>query len=200
MIAPLPSPVPRAPVRLTWRRRGALLEAFEPDADTVAAHALLLRDWYNAPENASMMGGSGTMTAEDVVDFWRELREDGGRGFLSSVDGVLVGDMDLRHMKDGVAEFAIMIGAARKGEGLGKAFAAMLHTHAFRDLGVTRLFVPPKEANARVHALNDFLGYQRDDSPEARAYADEPDCVTSSLTAEAFRERHPDAWAEVEAR
>lgn len=196
-------------VRLIWHRERPsqeagpareTLEAREPTAAEVAEHAALLRNWYNAPQNATMMGGSGTMTESDVVEFWDELRQGGGLGFLAFAGGALVGDLDLRNVTAEAAEFAIMIGdAARKGEGLGTAFALMLHVYAFRDLGMKRLYVPPKRANARVHGLNRRLGYVRDASAEAQAYADEPECVVSSLERGAFERRHAQAWREVAA-
>jgi RimJ/RimL family protein N-acetyltransferase len=190
--------------RLLWRRPDHVLEARRGDAALVEQHADALLGWYNDPSNASMMGGSGTMTRADVIDFWRELGEGGGHGYLSFVDGALVGDMDLRGISEdaggAVAEFAIMIGdRTRQGAGLGRSFALMLHVHAFRDLGLTKLYVPPRRENARVHRLNDWLGYSRDDGEAARSYADEEGCVTSSLDGATLRRLHPEAWTSVEA-
>lgn len=191
--------VSMARTRLVWHRGGRRFEALEPDDALVARHASVLRDWYNAAENASMMDGSGTMTDADVIAFWRELRAEGGRGFLAFADGVLVGDADLRGVTATSAEFAIMIGdAAQKGLGIGRTLATMVHVFAFRELGLRRIFVPPRRDNVRVHALNAFLGYERDDTPEARAYADGPDCETYSLDADTFHRLHREAWNAVE--
>jgi RimJ/RimL family protein N-acetyltransferase len=186
-------------VRLAWSREGRSFEALEPDADLVERHADTLRAWYNAAENASMMTGSGTMTREDVLDFWRGLREGAGRGFLSFVDGDLVGDMDIRNVRGRAGEFAIMIGAAAtKGRGLGKVLGQMIHVHAFRDLDLERVYVCPRTDNTRVLRLEAFLGYAPDDSAEARVYgAGEVGCRTYSLSAAAFRERHAVAWRDV---
>lgn len=190
--------MPRA--RLTWKERDRSFEALEPDAELVERHADQLRDWYNAHDNASMMDGSGAMSREDVIDFWRDLRAAGGRGFLGFVDGQLVGDADVRGIRRGTAEFAVMIGgAANKGRGLGRALAVMVHVFAFRELRLDRLYVPPRRDNHRVHALNAFLGYERDDSPAARAFADGPDSETYSLSATRFRERHRAAWRAITA-
>lgn len=184
--------------RLTWHRDGLHFEAVLANPPELAQHAEKLRDWYNAPANVAMMGGSGTMTVKDVTDFWHELFAAGGRGFLNFVDGQLVGDMDLRGVTASHAEFAIMIGDVEsQGRGLGRTFAAMMHVHAFRDLHFERLFVPPRRSNERVHRLNDWLGYHLDESERASRFADEPDCVVSSLDAETFRHRHPATWAEV---
>jgi RimJ/RimL family protein N-acetyltransferase len=186
-------------VRLAWSREGRSFEALEPDADLVERHAEALLAWYNAAENASMMNGSGTMSREDVLDFWRDLRAGGGRGFLSFVDGDLVGDMDIRNIRGRTGEFAIMIGgAATKGRGLGKVLGQMIHVHAFRDVALERVYVCPRTDNTRVIALEAFLGYEPDDSAEARVYgAGEIGCRTYSLSAATFRERHGGAWREV---
>ena len=186
-------------MRLLWTDAGRSLEAIAPDSETVDRHADTLLRWYNAPANASMMNGSGTMSRLDVVHFWRELREGGAHGFLSFAEGALVGDMDLREVRGTTAEFAIMIGdVASKGRGLGKAFASMIHVFAFRELGLDRIFVAPRRDNARVLALEAFLGYARDDGDEARARsAGEAGCDTYSLGRDEFRRRHEGAWCEV---
>ncbi len=185
-------------VRLVWSRDGSVFEAVEPDVTLVERHAERLREWYNAPENASMMDGSGDMSREDVLDFWHELESSGGRGFFAFLDGELVGDADLRGLRGATAEFALMIGSAEhKGRGIGRVLAQMVHVFAFRDLALERLYVPPRRDNTRVHALNAFLGYERDDSSAARAFADSPECETYSLGTSTFRERHANAWREV---
>lgn len=187
-------------IRLAWSREGRSFEAIEPDVELLERHADTLRDWYNAPENAVMMEGSGSMSREDVLDFWHDLRARGGRGFLGFVDGVLVGDADIRGRRRGTAEFAVMIGAAdQKGRGVGRTIAQLVHVFAFRELRLKRIYVPPRRDNARVHALNAFLGYERDDSEAARRFADSPDSETYSLPAGVFRLKHPEAWREVAA-
>ena len=194
------SPMPPS-LRLTWDREDRSFEAVEPDVSLVARSAEQLRDWYNASENASMMDGSGEMSRGDVIEFWRELRAAGGRGFLAFVDGRLVGDADLRRIHDGAAEFALMIGpAAEKGRGIGRTLASMIHVFAFRELALTRVFVPPRRDNHRVRALNAYLGYELDESERARAFADGPDSETYSLAAEAFRAKHRAARREDEVR
>lgn len=185
--------------RLRWRVDGCLYEAITADVGAVTPHAATLARWYNANENASMMGGSGTMTLDDVVSFYRELADGGGHGFLCFVDGELVGDMDLRSMRASSAEFAVMIGdSVRKGRGLGRTFATMIHVFAFRDLGLARVYVQPKKENVAVQRLERRLGYTLDDSPEARSHADDDDVITMSLTSAGFRETNPEAWNDVE--
>lgn len=188
-------------MRLTWTREGRTFEAVEPARAMVELHADTLLRWYSARENAAMMNGSGTMTRGDVIEFWDGLRNGGGRGFLSFVDGTLVGDMDVRAIREGTGEFAIMIGdAASKGRGLGKTLGRMIHVFAFRDLGLERIYVSPRRDNTRILALEAFLGYARDDGTEAKARADrDPDCDTYSIGRDDFRRRHEDAWREVRA-
>lgn len=188
-----------ARARLRWARGGNIFEALEPDATLVCEHASTLARWYNARDNASMMGGSGTMTPGDVVDFYRELADGGGRGFLSFADGALVGDMDLRSMRGDTAEFAVMIGdSARKGQGLGGVLASMIHVFAFRELGLARVYVQPRKENVVVQRLERRLGYEPDGSAEARSHADDDDSITMSISSEAFRAKNAEAWAEVE--
>ncbi len=145
-----------------------------------------------------MMDGSGVMSRDDVLDFWGDLSAAGGRGFFAFLDGKLVGDADLRGLRNRTAEFALMIGDAKhKGRGIGRRLAQMIHVFGFRDLGLERIYVPPRRDNARVHALNAFLGYERDESDAARVFVDSPDCETFSLSAKAFRDRHGRPWREV---
>lgn len=188
-------------IHLRWTRDGHRFEAIEPGPDLVERHADILRDWYNAHDNASMMDGSGAMTREDVLEFWASMRERGARGFLGFCDGELIGDGDVRGVRDGAAEFAVMIGgAAHKGRGLGRTLSLLIHVFAFRELGLARIYVPPRKDNERVHALNRFLGYVRDESEAAQTYADGPESETYSLDRATFAALHADAYREVEAR
>lgn len=189
------------PVALAFERGGRSFVAVELDDEALRSHASQLRDWYNAVENASMMGGATDTEDADVLAFVRDLRAAGGRWFLLTVDGAPVGDMDLRSVTERTAEFAIMIGDTdRKGQGLGATFATMLHVFAFRDLGLARIYVQPRRENVRVQRLELSLGYMPDDSPEARSHADDDDVVTMSIGSEEFRARHEDAWRSVTAR
>lgn len=191
-----------SPVTLSFARAARSFVATEVDDATLEQHARQLRDWYNAAENASMMGGATDLDDADVLTFVRELRASGGRWFLLSVDGAPVGDMDLRCMTERSAEFAIMIGqTSQKGQGLGATFATMLHVFAFRDLGLERIYVQPKRENVRVQHLERSLGYTADDSPEARSHADAgDDVITMSISADTFRAKHAEAWASVDVR
>jgi RimJ/RimL family protein N-acetyltransferase len=102
-----------------------------------------------------------------------------------------VGDADLRGIGGGHAELAIMIGdRALQGRGLGTAFGVMAHALAFRTLGLTRTYVSILPENAASRRLFERLGYVLDDTPAARAIADEPTDVTMSLERARFESAH----------
>ncbi len=190
-----------ARVELSWTREGRIFRAVEPDETLVDAHAARLAGWYNLEPNASLMGNTVRMSEADVREFWADLRADGARAFLLFVDDALVGDADLRNVTSADAEFAIMIGALeQQGRGLGTALAAVVHVFAFRELALERIYVELKPENERVKRLDLRLGYAPDDSPAARALAEDDAAVTMSIGREVFRERNRDAWRAVAAR
>lgn len=198
------APMSTSRVALAWHSHDPSLRAIEPDEALVRRHASTLAGWYNASENATMMGAGAVMSEDDVIDFWRELRQGGARGFLCFSGEALVGDMDLRgELARGHAEFAIMIGETReKGRGLGLAFATMIHVFAFRDLGLGRIYVTPKTENERVQRLNRRLGYVRDDGPLARSFLEPGDdeSESQSIGEAELRSALPAAWTEVDRR
>jgi RimJ/RimL family protein N-acetyltransferase len=173
--------------RIVW---GDLV-AFEPTPDEVAAAAPALAAAYSDAHNAPLMGHTAPLEPADVIDHYADLADEGARAFLLHDRGVLAGDGDLRDIDDGAAELAILIAArAAQGKGLGTRFAIMLHAFAFRVLGLTRVYVAIVPANAASLRLFARLGYQPDDSPAARDYADEPSDLTFSLERAAFEQRH----------
>ena len=174
-------------MNLLYQRDGVTYRAVEPSPDEVRVHADALREWYNTPANSQLMGNTVEMTLDDVLEYWRDVDKRSARGFLLFVDDQLAGDSELRHITNDHAEFSIMIGpVAEQGRGLGGIFAAIVHVFAFRELGLRRLYVPPKAENVRVHNLNFRLGYELDESPEARSFADDASDVTMSITRERF--------------
>ena len=186
--------------RIAWREAGRELVAREPTDDEIGRHAPALALAYNDPRNAPLLGHTSDLTADDVIDHYRELGEDGARQFHLFVDGVLAGDADLRGVEDGAAEFAFLIAApAAQGQGLGTRFALMIHAFAFaappRGAGLTTIYasvVPANVASLRVFAK---LGYTEDGSPAARAYADEPGDVVLAIDRATFLARHAAAIA-----
>jgi RimJ/RimL family protein N-acetyltransferase len=100
----------------------------------------------------------------------------------------LVGDADIRHIAGGeTGEFAIMIGNRDlQGRGLGMRFAVMMHAFAFRRLGLRRVHVSIIPDNAPSRRLFEKLGYEHDDRPEARAFADNQTDLTMSLDCDRF--------------
>lgn len=164
--------------------------AIEPTEAEIADAAPDLAAYYNDAHNRQMMAHEDEpFTAAGVVTYYRELREAGGRPFLFQREGVLVGDGDLRNIEDRTAEIAIMIGGrAIQGRGLGTRFAIMLHVFAFRVLGLERVFISVIPANAASRRLFEKLGYEIDDSPEARELIDDETDVTLSISRARFED------------
>lgn len=174
-----------------WEQRGGeTLTALEPTADELRRAAPELAASYNDSHNRVMMGHDGQPhTAADVLAYYDELRTEGGRPFLLYVGGVLMGDADFRNIdiEEASGEFAIMIGErASQGRGLGTRFALMLHRFGYDVLGLERIFISVIPANAASRRLFEKLGYQVDDSPEARKLIDAETDLTMSLARAAF--------------
>jgi RimJ/RimL family protein N-acetyltransferase len=159
-----------------------LLRAVEPSTPDVTAAATLLAAWYNDAHNSAMMANQGPMHPGDVISFYEAIAGQRGRCFFLFVGDALVGDADFRHIDDGRAEFAIMIGdRTLQGKGLGKKFAIMLHELAFRSLGLERIYATFVPANLISMSMFEKLGYERDDSPRARAFADDDSDISMSV-------------------
>jgi RimJ/RimL family protein N-acetyltransferase len=173
-----------------WRQGDELLAAVEPTAAELARAAPVLAGHYNDDHNRRMMAHEETLDAAEVAAYYGELRAEGGRPFLLERDGALMGDADLRNLDGPSGEFAIMVGArAAQGRGLGTRYAVMLHAFAFGVLGLERLYMSVIPANAASRRLFDKLGYEVDDSAEARDYADDETDVTMSIDRARFEAR-----------
>jgi RimJ/RimL family protein N-acetyltransferase len=180
--------------RIEWHTEGEMLAATEPSSAEIEAAAAPLAAYYNDAHNQRMMAHDADLSAAEVVDYYRELRGDGGRPFLlerapAGGPAALMGDADLRNVDvdDKTAEFAIMIGARdTQGRGIGTRFAVMVHGFAFRVLGLERIYVSIIPANAASRRLFEKLGYDVDDSPEAREYTDEDSDLTMSIQRHRF--------------
>jgi RimJ/RimL family protein N-acetyltransferase len=167
------------------------LRAFEPTPDEVRVAAVQLSRYYNDEYNRAMLTHEEEMSDEEVVDHYTESCGRGDRLFLLEQDGVLVGDADFRRFDAESAEYAIMIGARNlQGRGLGRKFTIMLHTWAFRELGLARVYVTILPANRPSLRLFEQLGYGPDRSPRARSLIDEESDVTLSVERSAFAEQH----------
>jgi RimJ/RimL family protein N-acetyltransferase len=168
-----------------------LLRAFEPTLAEVRAAAAPLSGFYNDEHNRAMLTHEGEMSAEEVVEYYSESREDGDRLFLLEQNGVLVGDADFRNVDADSAEYAIMIGARNlQGRGLGRKFTTMLHTWAFRGLLLDRVYVTILPANRASVRLFEQLGYEPDSSPRARSLIDDESDVTLSVPRSVFEGQH----------
>jgi len=176
---------------VTWKTQDGLLRAYEPTVEVIAHTAPALAAFYNDAYNRLMMANTVAMSAEEVVEHFESLRRQGGRPFLLERDGALAGDADLRHLTSDSAEFAILIGRRpEQGKGMGTRFAILLHAFAFRGLGLSRLYVSIIAANLPSQRLFARLGYRTDDSPTARAFADDESDLTLSLHRASFEDAH----------
>lgn len=184
-----------------WTQGGELLAAIEPTAEELRRAAPALAAFYNDDHNRRMMAHDDEPhTAEDVVAYYEELRVEGGRPFLLYLDGVLMGDADFRNIDGDTAEFAIMIGGrAAQGRGLGTRFGRMLHVFGFGTLGLGRIYISVIPANTASRRLFEKLGYQIDDSPDAREFVDEPSDITMSLPRATFDRARTDELAAIRA-
>jgi len=174
-------------VTVEWRLDDELLAAVEPTRREIEAAAPRLAAYYNDPHNSRMMAHEAELSPDEVVAYFEELRAEGGHPFHLTWNGQLMGDADLRNLDDDSGEFAIMIGARDvQGRGLGTRFAVMVHAFAFQRLGLERVYVSIVPANLASRRLFEKLGYEPDDSPDARAFADDETDVTMSIGRGAF--------------
>ncbi len=176
------------------------LAAIEPTPEEVAAAAPALAAAYNDPHNAPLMGHVDALTADDAMDHYADLADEGAHAFLLYERGELAGDGDLRDLDEEArdCEMAIMIAArASQGRGLGTRFAIMLHAFAFRALELSRVYVAIVPRNYASRRMFEKLGYVLDDSDRARELA-EPGDLTFSLERSVFETLHRAALAEIE--
>jgi RimJ/RimL family protein N-acetyltransferase len=180
--------------RIDWLTDAGALAALEPTRDQLVTHALALAEGYNEPENARLMGHTEEMAPADVIAHYEDMAEEGARQFLLCVDGVLVGDADVRGIEAGTAEFAFMIAARdRQGRGLGTKFALMISAFAFAELGLRRLYASVATYNPASRRVFEKLGFTVDESTEARGYADEPSDIVLGIDREVFVRSHAPA-------
>jgi RimJ/RimL family protein N-acetyltransferase len=168
-------------IEITW---GAL-RAIEPTRAELARYAPLLAEGYNHPANAPLMGHTQIITPAEVVESYLLSIADGMRAFLFFDGDAFCGDGDLRNFRAKTAEFAFMIAAPNaQGKGFGTRFATMVHTFGFQTL--ERIYASVVPANTASLRVFEKLGYTIDETPEGRAYAEEPGDITLSLPRAAF--------------
>lgn len=185
--------------QITWMTPAGQLRAIEPRPDEIARYAGVLAAAYNDPRNAPLLGHTEDVDEDDVVDHYADVAQAGGHNFLVFVDDALAADADLRKVGGSAAEFAFMVASpAAQGKGLGTRVATMVHAFGFRRLGLARIYASIIPSNAASRRVFDKLGYQVDDSPAARAYADEPGDLTMAIDRGAFERSHAPAMAEIE--
>lgn len=182
-----------------WTRSDGVYRAAEPDDVELARCARALADAYNEPHNRAMMANDALFEPQDVIALWTDMRRSGGRPFLLYRDDEWMGDADFRHVADGRAEFAIMIGArARQGRGVGTTFGTMLHALAFSAWQLHHVYVTIIPANIASQRLFAKLGYHPDASPHARSYADADDDVSMSCDFAQFAAVHGGCLSEMQ--
>jgi RimJ/RimL family protein N-acetyltransferase len=186
------------PCQITWSTAIGELVAIEPRHDELARHAGALAAAYNDPHNAPLLGHAEDLDDDDVIGHYEDVTAGCGRYFLVFQDGALVADGDLRKVGDGAAEFAfLVVSPAAQGKGLGTRIATMIHAFGFTRMGLHRIYasiIPDNVASRRVF---EKLGYRLDDSPAARAYADEPGDITMAIDRLTFERLHAPAMAEI---
>lgn len=184
--------------RIEWETQAGLLVAMEPTPEEVGARADVLASAYNDPKNAPLLGNTQAMSGDDVIVHYAELAARGDRPFIFLRDHSLAGDGDLRGIADREAEFAFLIAApSAQGQGLGTRFATMVHALAFRELALERVYASIIPANVASRRSFDKLGYIVDESPAARARAEETDDIVMSIDRTAFLRIHAEAMANI---
>jgi RimJ/RimL family protein N-acetyltransferase len=177
--------------RIEWTTAVGRLVCIEPRLPEVASHAADLAAGYNEPENARLMGHVENISEAEVIEHYQALFDEGARPFLLYLDRELLGDADLRGIRDGAAEFAFMIAARnQQGKGLGTKFALMVHAFAFKTLALGRIYASLLPKNRASRRVFEKLGYSVDDSAEARAFADEVGDVTMAIERTTFERAH----------
>jgi RimJ/RimL family protein N-acetyltransferase len=186
----------RPRLRIAWTTEVGELLLVEPTLEEVAAHAAELATAYNDPANAPLMGHDEVLASEDVVEHYRGIRDSGGTPFLLYLDGILVGDADLRGFRRGAAEFAFLIAAhGLQGKGLGTRLALMVHACAFAALGLERVYASIDPANPASRRALEKIGYRPSESEEARSFADGPGDLVLILDRAPFLGSHAEVIA-----
>jgi RimJ/RimL family protein N-acetyltransferase len=191
--------VARRRLEARWRTPVGDLAIAEPPDEAVARASRDLAAFYNDPHNSALLSNTHFFSSDEVEQHWRDLRADGGRAFLFTRDGVLVGDGDFRHVGEREAELALLIGPrALQGMGLGRRFALMLLSLGYGELGLERVYVAIRPQNAGSLRLFERVGFVRDETPAARAYAEDDDDVCMVLGRDDFLAWHADAVRQIE--
>lgn len=170
---------------------GGDLRLYEPDLEAVRSASAQLADFYNEPFNRSMTTGTVEMTPADAVAHFESVWAEGGRAFLLEFGSVLLGDADFRHFRDGIAEYAIMVGSrASQGAGLGTRFSVMAHALLFRHFGARRIYSAVIPENTGCLRMLAKVGYETDDSPLARSFIEAESDLTLSIGRDRFEEKN----------
>jgi RimJ/RimL family protein N-acetyltransferase len=171
-----------------WSTPLGELSVFEPTETELAAVSGDLAAFYNEPTNRALLGNTTDLTAAAVVELWQSATT---RSFLFGRDGEVVGDGDFRNMRSGTGEIALLVGPrSRQGIGLGSRFLTMLLSVGFTHVGLSRVVASIQPRNESSLRLFYRAGFAKDDSAEARAFADEPGDVCLALSRASFLDAH----------
>lgn len=185
-------------MRVDWATELGELSAIEANLPDVERHADALADGYNDPRNAALMGHGEAISPAEVVASYADRIAEGARAFLLFRAGQLIGDADLRNLRDGAGEFAFMVGSREhQGKGLGTRFAIMIHAFGFSHVGLHHIYASIVEHNIASRRVFEKLGYGVEHSPAARRYADEPDDIVLALDRTTFERTHDVALRDV---
>lgn len=181
-----------------WNTEVGRLLLCEPFTREIAASAEALAAYYSEDHNRTMMAHSAVMSAAEVVAHYQSMEAQGNRPFLLYRDDRLVGDADVRRIREENAECAIMVGErSLQGRGIGTRFAVIMHALAFDVLPLARLYISVIPINKGSRRLFEKLGYHLDNSPAARSYADYESDITMSFTRAEFYSTHAAAVREI---
>ena len=188
----------RPRVAATWHTAEGRFVVAEPTLDEVRAVAPALSAFYDEPVNRALMTNEHAMSPADVVAQFEAMWSEGGRPFLMSLDGVVIGDCDFRNIDDADAELAILVGPrSAQGRGVGTRFATIALALAFGPLALRRVFASIRPENVGSLRMFAKVGFEVDASTSARRYAEEPDDVCVSIGAASFAVARATSIAEI---
>ncbi|MCL8206715.1 MAG: GNAT family N-acetyltransferase [Actinomycetia bacterium] len=152
--------------------------------------------WGRDPEVARL-AGRGFAAEHDAYRWWMGLKTARDRiGWAIEIDGRLVGDVELEHIRwtAGEAEVRICIGDRRywdRGYGT-RALALVLH-EAFGPLGLGLVYLRVLDSNRRAMRSYEKLGFRkRGRLPATGRLAGAGELVLMELDRDAFRARYGD--------
>ena len=161
------------PMALAWSTSLGELRIFDAVREDLEPYAERLAAAYNEPETSRLLG-LDPVSVEDVLAWPAELsRGRGGFYYLLHRDDQMIGcaELAIEHHDSGyVTSFTMLIPSPTdRRQGLGTAFATMVHVDAFRYANLDRVTCGLRRENVAGLKLLGKLGYVED---RARATAE----------------------------